>query len=65
MPSHNTATIAQRLERYLMGVIEAGDSTKKEKAEAARQLIELRTSKPRGKQKQTAQANVLGSTPAQ
>ena len=53
-------TIAQRLERHLIKIIESGDYTKKEKAEAVRQLIELRGSKPRGKQK-TAQANVLGT----
>lgn len=61
MPSHNTATIAQRLERYLMGVIESPESTKKEKATAASQLIDLRMVKARPKPRQTASNTVLGS----
>ena len=61
MPSHNTATIAQRLERYLMGVIESAESTRKEKAEAARQLIQLRLVKTQTKARQPMPDTVLGS----
>lgn len=57
------ANIVKRLERYLIGVIESPDSSKKDKATAAKQLVDLRMVKVRPKPKQVA-GNVLGSMPA-
>jgi hypothetical protein len=55
------ANIIKRLERYLIGVIDSPESSKKEKATAARQLIDLRMVKVRPKPKQVAVNTVLGS----
>lgn len=57
------ANIVKRLERYLIGVIESSDSSRKDKATAAKQLVDLRMVKVRPKPKQVA-GNVLGSMPA-
>lgn len=45
MPDRDRITIERKLERYLIGVIEDTASTRKEKADAARQLVQLRTVK--------------------
>lgn len=45
MPDRDRVTIERKLERYLIGVIEDTASTRKEKADAARQLVQLRTVK--------------------
>jgi len=63
MPAHSRVPIEKRHERYLIRVIEAEDSTKKEKAEASRQLTRLRELKAQRlgpvKPARTA-SNVLG-----
>jgi hypothetical protein len=59
------ANIYKRLERYYIRVIEDAGATKKEKADAASQLLQLKLVKtPQTPRKQTA-ANVLGSMPVQ
>ena len=45
MPDRDRITIERKLERYLIGVIEDSLSSRKEKAEAAKQLVQLRTVK--------------------
>ena len=58
------ANIIKRLERYLIGVIDSPESSKKEKATAARQLIDLRMVKPMPKPKPVKAGNTLGTAPA-
>ena len=45
MPDRDRVTIERKLERYLIGVIEDTSSTRKERADAARQLVQLRSDK--------------------
>mgnify|MGYP001617764309 CR=1 FL=1 len=66
MPDRDRVTIERKLERYLIGVIEDTSSTRKERADAARQLVQLRTDKTQRIQEAKARkpaSNVLGMMP--
>ena len=66
MPDRDRVTIERKLERYLIGVIEDTASTRKERAEAARQLVQMRTVKVQRIQEAKARkpaSNVLGAMP--
>ena len=57
-------SISQKLERYLIRVIDDPESTRKEKADAARQLTQLKLVKPMPKPKPVKAGNTLGTAPA-
>ncbi len=59
------ANIYKRLERYYIRVIEDEVSTKKEKADAARQLLQLKLVKTPQAPRQSNASNVLGSGSSQ
>jgi hypothetical protein len=65
MPTHNGPTIERRHERYLIGIIESDEATKREKAEASRQLTRLRELRAQRQIEQKAKtrpvSNVLGA----
>ncbi len=61
MPAQDRVTIERKLERYLIGVIEDSLSSRKEKAEAAKQLVQLRTVKTQ--RLQEAKAKRIASKP--
>ena len=67
MTTHNSPSIERRLERYLIGVIEDREASRKEKADAAKQLTQLKVLRAQRqverKPKQKAASSVLGAMP--
>jgi hypothetical protein len=59
------ANIIKRLERYYIGVVEDKTASKKEKADAARQLLQLKLLNAQRTAKQLPMSNVLGSIPGE
>ena len=53
-------SITQRLERYFVRVIEDDQSTRKQKAEAARYLAELKLTNSKVKAERKPKSSVLG-----